>query len=67
MIRVVERKAGYAQSGLAQLIGGRNKNIDIAAVALANKNASIAWALLARELSRNCGAVDPAICLASCL
>ena len=47
VIRVAERKAGYAQSWLAQLIGRRNKNV--AAVALANKNARIVWALLAHE------------------
>lgn len=47
VIRVAERKAGYAQTWLAQLIGRRNKNI--AAVALANKNARISWALLAQE------------------
>lgn len=47
VIRAAERKAGYAQSWLAQLIGRRNKNV--AAVALANKNARIVWALLAHE------------------
>jgi transposase len=47
VIRVAERKASYAQSGLAQLISRRNKNV--AAVALANKNARIVWALLAHE------------------
>lgn len=36
-----------AQGWLHQLIGRRNKNV--AAVALANKNARIVWALLARE------------------
>ena len=47
VIRVAERKANYAQSWLAQLIGRRNKNV--AAVALANKNARIVWALLAHD------------------
>ncbi len=47
VIRAAERKVGYAQSWLAQLIGRRNKNV--AAVALANKNARIVWALLAHE------------------
>ena len=47
VIRVAEHKASDAQSWLAQLIGRRNKNI--AAVALANKNARIVWALLAHE------------------
>ncbi|WP_291988113.1 hypothetical protein [Candidatus Accumulibacter sp. ACC007] len=46
-IRVAKRKAGYAQSWLAQLIGRRNKNV--AAVAVANKNARIAGALLTHE------------------
>jgi transposase len=45
VIRVVERKAGYADSWLARLMGRRNKNV--AAVALANKNARTVWALLA--------------------
>lgn len=47
VIRVAERKAGYAQSWLAQLMSRRNKNV--AAVALANKNARIVWALLAHD------------------
>ena len=45
VIRVVERKAGYADSWLARLMGRRNKNV--AAAALANKNARTVWALLA--------------------
>jgi transposase len=45
VIRVVERKAGYADSWLARLMGRRNQNV--AAVALANKNARTVWALLA--------------------
>ena len=44
VIRVAERKAGYADSWLARLMGRRNKNV--AAVALANKNARTVWALL---------------------
>ena len=47
VIRVAERKVDYAQSWLAQLMGRRNKNV--AAVALANKNARIVWALLAHQ------------------
>ena len=47
VIRVAERKPGYAQSWLGQLLGRRQKNV--AAVALANKNARIVWALLALE------------------
>ena len=46
VIRVAERKAGHAESWLARLMGRRNKNV--AAVALANKNARIVWALLAQ-------------------
>jgi transposase len=45
VIRVAERKAGYADRWLARLMGRRNKNV--AAVALANKNARTVWALLA--------------------
>ena len=47
VIRVAERKVDHAESWLARLIGRRNKNV--AAVALANKNARIVWALLAHE------------------
>lgn len=47
VIRVAERKEGYAQSWLGQLLGRRQKNV--AAVALANKNARIVWALLAHD------------------
>jgi len=45
VIRVTERKAQHAGSWLAGVMGRRNKNV--AAVALANKNARIVWALLA--------------------
>jgi transposase len=45
VIRVAERKIGQGESWLARLMGRRNKNV--AAVALANKNARIVWALLA--------------------
>lgn len=47
VITTAERKAGYANSWLAGLLGRRNKNV--ATVALANKNARIVWALLAHE------------------
>lgn len=47
VIRVSERKLGHADSWLAQLMGRRNKNV--AAVALANKNARTVWALLAHD------------------
>jgi transposase len=46
VIRVAERKAGYADSWLGRLLGRRNPNV--AAVALANKNARTVWALLAQ-------------------
>lgn len=45
VIRVAERKVGHADGWLARLMGRRNKNV--AAVALANKNARTVWALLA--------------------
>jgi len=44
VIRVAERKAGRTDRWLARLMGRRNKNV--AAVALANKNARTVWALL---------------------
>jgi transposase len=47
VIRVAERRAGYAGSWLARLLARRNQNV--AAVALANKNARIVWALLTQE------------------
>ena len=45
MIRHAEGKADQTTAWFARLLGRRNKNI--AAVAIANKNARIAWALLA--------------------
>ena len=47
VIRVAERKAAYAGSWLAEVMGRRHKNV--AAVAQANKNARIVWALLTHE------------------
>lgn len=47
VIRVAERKAAYTGSWLAEVMGRRHKNV--AAVAQANKNARIIWALLAHE------------------
>jgi transposase len=47
VIRVAERKTQHAGSWLAGIMGRRNKNV--AAVALANKNARIVWALLAHD------------------
>jgi transposase len=47
VIRVAKQKAGYADSWLARLIDRRHTNV--AAVALANKNARIVWALLAHD------------------
>jgi len=47
VLRVAERKAGYGTSWIAGLVKRRRPNI--AAVALANKNARIVWALLRHE------------------
>jgi transposase len=47
VLRVAERKANYEGSWLANLMGRRHQNV--AAVALANKNARIIWALLAHN------------------
>ena len=47
VIRVSERKVEQANSWLTRIVGRRNKNV--AAVALANKNARIVWALLAHD------------------
>ena len=47
VIRLADRKANHAGSWLAGIMGRRNKNV--AAVALANKNARIVWALLAHD------------------
>ena len=47
VIRVAERKADHAGSWLARLLGRQHPNV--AAVALANKNARIVWALLAHD------------------
>ncbi|MCX9134871.1 IS110 family transposase [Aeromonas veronii] len=57
VLRVAERKAQHANSWLAGVMGRRNHNV--AAVALANKNARIVWTLLAqeREYEANYGVV----------
>lgn len=47
VIRVAEGKPGYAESWLARLT--RRRNLNVVAVALANKNARIIWALLKHE------------------
>lgn len=47
VLRVAERKAEHAGSWLAGIMERRNQNV--AAVALANKNARIVWALLAHD------------------
>ena len=47
VIRHAEHKPGHADSWLGKLIARRGKNV--AAVALANKNARIAWALLSKK------------------
>ena len=49
VIAHIERKPDHADEWLKKLLARRNKNI--AAVALAAKNARIAWALLAHERS----------------
>jgi transposase len=55
VIRSAERQAHQAESWLGKLLGRRNKNV--AAVAVANKNARTVWALLAldREYEANYG------------
>lgn len=52
VIRQFERKANQPDGWLKHLLARRNKNV--AAVALAAKNARIAWALLAHERSYEC-------------
>ena len=47
VITHIERKPDHADEWLKKLLARRNKNV--AAVALAAKNARIAWALLAHE------------------
>ena len=58
VIRVAERKAEQADRWLKRLLGRRNKNV--AAVALANKNARIVWALLAHDRDYQSGYVPVA-------
>jgi len=53
VIRVAEGKVGHADSWLARLMDRRNKNV--AAVALANKNARTVWALLAHARDYQAG------------
>ena len=52
VIRQFERKPDQADGWLKKLLARRNKNV--AAVALAAKNARIAWALLAHKRSYDC-------------
>ncbi len=47
VIRVAQNKADQASGWLAKVLGRRNKNV--AAVALANKNARTVWALLVKD------------------
>ena len=56
VIAQFERKPDQADGWLKKLLARRNKNI--AAVALAAKNARIAWALLAHERSYQCDYVS---------
>lgn len=53
VIRLAENKPGYAGSWLAGVLRRRHKNV--AAVALASKNARIAWALLAHDRAYSTG------------
>ncbi len=53
VIRVAENKPYHEGSWLGQLIDRRSKNV--AAVALANKNARIVWALLAHDRNYESG------------
>ncbi len=53
VIRVAETKPNYEGSWLGQLIERRSKNV--AAVALANKNARTVWALLAHDRNYESG------------
>ena len=53
VIRVAETKPNYERSWLGQLIERRSKNV--AAVALANKNARTVWALLAHDRNYESG------------
>ena len=50
VIRHAEHKVEHAASWLGRLLGRRNKNV--AAVALANKNARMVWALLMHDERR---------------
>ncbi len=52
VIAQIERKPGQADAWLKKLLARRNKNI--AAVALAAKNARVAWALLANGRNYQC-------------
>jgi transposase len=47
VLRVAQRKTNYARNWLTNLMSRRHQNV--AAVALTNKNARIAWALLAHN------------------
>jgi len=47
VIRIAERRADHTQDWIPRLLSRRNKNV--AAVALANNNARIVWALLKHD------------------
>ena len=47
MLRHLKQRPNQTDGWLARLVARRNRNV--AAVALANKNARIAWALLAHQ------------------
>lgn len=59
VLRVAEHKVDPVQCWLAQLTERRHTNV--AAVALANKNARIVWALLAHDRHYQAGYVSPAV------
>ena len=58
VVRVAESKTGEAHGWLTQLIGRRHKNV--AALALANKNARTVWALLTKGEDYKVGHLSPA-------
>lgn len=53
VIRMIEQKTDRTNTWLKGLLARRNSNV--AAVALANKNARIVWALLAHEREYEAG------------
>jgi transposase len=56
VLRNLKRRADQAESWLAQVV--KRRNVNVAAVALANKNARIVWALLAHGREYQAGYVS---------